>query len=66
MFMGPLTNEANKKLKDINKRDLFVMICFLIFIFWIGIAPSGFFNLMDSTVVSLLENMGDAVMVVAP
>ena len=63
--MGPLTNEANKKLKDINNRDLFVMICFLVFIFWIGIAPSTYFDLMDATVVGLLENIGDAVMVTA-
>ena len=65
VFMGPLTNEANKKLKDINNRDLFVMICFLVFIFWIGIAPSTYFDLMDATVVGLLENIGDAVMVTA-
>lgn len=61
VFMGPITVEANKKLTDINKRDLFVMICFLVFIFWIGIGPSTFFNLMDSTVASLLHNMGDAI-----
>lgn len=66
VFMGPLTNEANKKLKDINNRDLFVMICFLVFIFWIGIAPSVFFNLMDATVVGLLDNMSNAAVVLAP
>ena len=64
VFMGPITVEANKKLKDINNRDLFVMICFLVFIFWIGIGPSTFFNLMDSSVVALLENMGEAVTLV--
>ncbi len=66
VFMGPLTNEANKKLRDIGKRDLLVMLAFLVFIFWIGIAPSPFFDLMDSTVVGLLNNMSEAVMVVAP
>ncbi|MCP4357648.1 MAG: NADH-quinone oxidoreductase subunit M [Chloroflexi bacterium] len=57
VFLGPVTVEANNKLRDINSRDLFVMAIFLLFIFWVGIAPSGFFNLMDNSVSTLLTDM---------
>lgn len=66
VFMGPLENEANKKLRDINRRELFIMLAFLLFIFWIGIYPSPYFNVMQSTVTGLLSNMSQAVVVLAP
>ncbi len=66
VFMGPLENEANKKLRDINRRELFIMLAFLLFIFWIGIYPSPYFNVMQSTVTGLLDNMSQAVVVLAP
>lgn len=57
VFLGPVTVEANHSLKDINPRDLFVMVFFLIFVVWVGVAPSGFFNLMDTAVATLLTDM---------
>ncbi|MCL4267186.1 MAG: NADH-quinone oxidoreductase subunit M [Anaerolineae bacterium] len=57
VFLGPVTVEANNRLRDINRRDLFVMCVFLLFVFWVGIAPTGFFNLMDSSVTTLLADM---------
>ena len=57
VFMGPLDKQENKRLRDINPRQLVIMLAFLLFIFWIGIAPSGYFNLMDSTVASLVDNV---------
>ena len=38
----------------------------LVFIVWIGIAPSGFFNLMDGTVNALVTNINSAVVAIAP
>jgi NADH-quinone oxidoreductase subunit M len=61
VFMGPLANPKNMNLKDISKRELFIMLAFLLFIFWIGIAPSGYFGLMDSTVATLVQNIGPIV-----
>jgi NADH-quinone oxidoreductase subunit M len=57
VFLGPVTVEANNRLRDINTRDLFVMCVFLLFVFWVGIAPSGFFNLMDASVNSLVTDV---------
>ena len=61
VFMGPLSNPKNMNLKDISKRELFIMLAFLLFIFWIGIAPSGYFGLMDSTVAALVQSIGPIV-----
>lgn len=60
VFMGPLDVEANKKLVDLNVGQLAIMLSFLLFIIWIGVAPSGFFGLMDSTVSELVANITSA------
>ncbi|MEM7333080.1 MAG: NADH-quinone oxidoreductase subunit M [Chloroflexota bacterium] len=56
VFMGPLDKEANKKLVDLNVGQLAIMLSFLLFILWIGIAPSGFFSLIDASVADLVNN----------
>ena len=61
VFMGPLDNPENKKLRDINKGELAIMLAFLLFVFWIGIAPSGYFALMDASVAELVKTVGSAV-----
>ncbi len=61
VFLGPLDNEENKRLRDVNKRELGVFIAFLIFIVWIGIYPTPYFELMDSTVAKLVGYLGTAV-----
>lgn len=61
VFMGPLDNPANKKLRDVNRRELAIFLVFVLFIVWIGIAPSGYFNLMNDTVAALLRSVGTLV-----
>lgn len=61
VFMGPLDKEENKSLRDVNRRELAIFLAFLVFIFWIGIGPSLYFDLMDSSVASLVESLGGAV-----
>jgi NADH-quinone oxidoreductase subunit M len=63
VFMGPLDNPENKKLRDVNGRELAIFVAFLIFIFWIGIAPAVYFGLMDPTVSSLVESLSASVTV---
>ena len=55
VFMGPLDKEENKKLRDLNKGELAIMLAFLLFIVWIGVAPSGFFDLTEPAVGKLVE-----------
>ncbi|MCA9900205.1 MAG: NADH-quinone oxidoreductase subunit M, partial [Anaerolineales bacterium] len=62
VFMGPLDNPANEKLRDLNGGELAIMLSFLLFIIWIGVAPSGFFDLMHGTVSHLVADIGGVIM----
>jgi NADH-quinone oxidoreductase subunit M len=61
VFMGPVSNDDTAKMRDVNKGELVIMLSFILFIFWIGIAPSAYFYLMDGTVQSLLNDIGQTV-----
>ncbi len=54
MFLGPVTNKANLKLKDLSLRELAIIVPLLVVIFWIGLYPKPFFALMHPTVVQFL------------
>jgi NADH-quinone oxidoreductase subunit M len=55
VFMGPLDNPENQALEDVNWGQLAIILSFLLFIVWIGVAPSGYFALMNDTVAALVE-----------
>lgn len=50
MFLGPVDKEENRSLKDLNWREIATLVPLLVFIFWIGIYPKPFFNLMAPAV----------------
>jgi len=60
VFMGPLDNPKNQTLQDVNWGQLAIILSFLLFIVWIGVAPSGYFALINDTVVALVESIGGA------
>lgn len=62
LFLGPVTDEGNKSLRDLNARELAIMLAFILFIFWIGIAPAAYFGLMDSSVAELVNDLSGAVL----
>jgi NADH-quinone oxidoreductase subunit M len=54
LFLGPVDKEENRSLKDINAREIIILIPLLVFIFWIGLYPAPFFNLMAPAVDKLV------------
>jgi NADH-quinone oxidoreductase subunit M len=61
MFMGETHNEENKHLFDLSRRELWVIVPLVIFVFIIGIFPQPFFNTMTASVHALLQGLGGAV-----
>lgn len=64
MFLGKVENAANEGLKDLNWREVTVLIPILIMIFWIGLYPATFFNLMNTSVNQLVQTLGAAAVAV--
>jgi len=58
MFLGPLTNEKNETLKDLNLREIITLVPLLVLIFWIGLYPKPFFDLIAPTVEHLVATLG--------
>jgi NADH-quinone oxidoreductase subunit M len=55
VIWGGTDNPDQSWLKDINKREIITLAPFLLFVFWIGLAPQHFLGLMHSSVGELLE-----------
>jgi NADH-quinone oxidoreductase subunit M len=58
LFLGAVDKEENKKLKDLNWREILTLVPLIIMIFWIGLYPKPFFNLMAPAVTKLLAGFG--------
>jgi NADH-quinone oxidoreductase subunit M len=54
VFLGPVTHEENKTLKDLSVREIAILAPLLVMIFWIGLYPKPFFALMTPAVEKLL------------
>jgi NADH-quinone oxidoreductase subunit M len=54
LFLGPVTHEENRNLKDLNWREIVALVPLLVLIFWIGLYPKPFFNLMAPAVDQLV------------
>lgn len=54
LFLGPVTHEENRKLKDLNWREIVVLVPLIVLIFWIGLYPKPFFTLMAPAVDQLV------------
>src|SRR5512136_2516870 len=61
MFMGETRNEENKRLIDLSRRELWVIVPLVIVVFIIGLMPQPFFSTMTASVNQLLQGMSSAV-----
>jgi len=52
---GGTDNPDQSWLKDLNLREIIILCPFLLFVFWIGLGPQPFIDLMHISVVNLLD-----------
>ncbi len=57
VFFGELTNEKNRDLPDLNRREQWTLIPLIVLAFWIGLYPKPFFRIMEPTVTRVLERV---------
>ena len=50
VFWGPLDNPANAVLKDVNRRELGMMVALVVLMVWIGIYPKPLFEFIEKPV----------------
>jgi len=64
MFLGPLSKDENRGLKDIGAREILCLVPLVVLIFWIGLYPRPFFDLMAPSVDRLVAVLQTAAIAV--
>lgn len=59
VMFGPVKHEENKKLKDLNVREIGLLVPVMIFIVWIGIRPAHFTQFSEHQVTVLLDEAAE-------
>jgi NADH-quinone oxidoreductase subunit M len=57
VMFGPITNEKNRGLPDISKREFWTLAPVIVFIIWIGVYPNTFLRKLDASVSELLSRV---------
>ncbi|MFP7753495.1 complex I subunit 4 family protein [Thermodesulfobacteriota bacterium B35] len=59
IIWGGTDNPDQSYLKDLGFREIITLAPFLFFVFWIGLGPQPFIDLMHTSVVNLLQQLND-------
>ena len=60
VFFGNLTHEENRRLRDCNPREVFILASFTVAIVWMGVYPQPFLRRLDWTTQRILTRLDDA------
>ncbi len=63
VMFGKVTREANRKIADMNLREIAYMLPIILFIVWIGVYPQPFLRKMDASVKHLIHQVESRVQV---
>lgn len=61
VIFGEIKNEKLHSLKDMNSREIFVLVPIFIFIVWIGVYPSTFLNVSEKTTNKIIKQVNTPV-----
>jgi NADH-quinone oxidoreductase subunit M len=59
VMFGPLDKEENKTLKDLDRREIAILVPIILAMFWIGIYSNSFLRKMDTAVQQSLQQFQD-------
>jgi len=57
VFWGPLDNPANKTVRDLNRRELALLVSLVACMVWIGIYPKPIFDMIDKPVEYVVQKV---------
>jgi len=57
IIWGNTNNPDQSWISDINRREIVILAPFLFFVLWIGLGPTPFIELMDTSVTTLLDQL---------
>ncbi len=58
-FFGPVTNEANKTLKDLDSRETWSLVPLVLIVVWLGVYPKPVLEPIDNSVKAMLVFMDE-------
>jgi NADH-quinone oxidoreductase subunit M len=56
-MLGEVVNEKNRNLPDLNVREWAVFLPLIALVFWIGIYPKPFFDILDESVKTVVQRV---------
>ena len=57
IIWGSTNNPDQSWISDINIREIVILAPFLFFVLWIGLGPTPFIEMMDTSVTTLLDQL---------